>query len=126
MDRCSPEASGTLSLSLSLSPLSLTHSLVSRHLLLLLSLQLVVDFYAQWCGPCKVVAPKIVTLAGEHPDVSFVKVDVDELEDIAGEQGISAMPTFKFFKNGQVQKDLEVVGASIDAIKTSVTKLKSR
>ncbi|PSN56074.1 Thioredoxin-2 [Blattella germanica] len=59
-----------------------------------------VDFFATWCGPCKVIAPKVELLAAEHPDVVFLKVDVDECEDIATEYDIKAMPTFVFIKNG--------------------------
>jgi len=61
----------------------------------------VVDFYAQWCGPCKVIAPQVEELSKQMTDVVFLKVDVDECEDIAMENQISAMPTFLFLKNGQ-------------------------
>jgi thioredoxin 1 len=47
------------------------------------------------------ISPKLETMSGNYTDVVFLKVDVDETEDIAAEYGISAMPTFKFFKNGQ-------------------------
>lgn len=62
----------------------------------------VIDFHATWCGPCKVIGPKFEELAAIHDSVVFVKVDVDECEDIATEYDISSMPTFKFVKNGQV------------------------
>jgi len=62
---------------------------------------LIVDFYAQWCGPCKVIAPKIVAMAEEMKDTcTFAKVDVDEAQEIAEEYGIQAMPTFLIFANG--------------------------
>ena len=59
-----------------------------------------VDFFATWCGPCVRIAPVLDALAKEHPQVEFVKVDVDEAQDIAQAQGIRAMPTFGLFKGG--------------------------
>lgn len=58
----------------------------------------VVDFFATWCGPCKVIAPRIHDLAMATPQVQFCKVDVDEARDVAQQYGIRAMPTFIFFK----------------------------
>ncbi|KAK4878640.1 hypothetical protein RN001_011146 [Aquatica leii] len=60
----------------------------------------VVDFFATWCGPCKMISPKLEELAGELGQaVLILKVDVDECEDIATEYSISSMPTFIFIKN---------------------------
>merc|ERR1712126_228346 len=61
----------------------------------------VVDFFAVWCGPCKMIAPKLEAMDSEMEDVVFLKVDVDENDDLAREHEISAMPTFIFFKNGE-------------------------
>lgn len=61
----------------------------------------VVDFYATWCGPCKMIAPQIEEMEANLPEVVFCKVDVDEAEDVAHEHGINAMPTFIFFKDGK-------------------------
>jgi len=62
---------------------------------------LIVDFHAQWCGPCKMIAPKIVAMAEEMKDTCvFAKVDVDDAAEIAEEYGIQAMPTFLCFANG--------------------------
>ncbi|XP_062594811.1 uncharacterized protein LOC134256177 isoform X3 [Saccostrea cucullata] len=82
----------------------------------------VVDFYATWCGPCKMIAPIIEEMEAFNPDVNFVKVDVDENSDTAEACGISAMPTFHFYKNGQ--KVAEVVGADEGKIKELVAELK--
>lgn len=71
---------------------------------------MVVDFYATWCGPCKVIAPKVVEFSKEYPEVDFIKVDVDDLSDVAAEYNIRAMPTFLLFKDGK-QVD-NVVGAN--------------
>ncbi|KAK7588164.1 hypothetical protein V9T40_005409 [Parthenolecanium corni] len=59
----------------------------------------VVDFFAAWCGPCKFISPKVEELSNECTDVVFLKVDVDECEDIAETYKISSMPTFIFLKN---------------------------
>ena len=64
--------------------------------------QTVVDFYADWCGPCKMIAPYVAELEGQFSNAQFIKVNVDDLEEVAGLEGITAMPTFKFYKNGQV------------------------
>lgn len=61
-----------------------------------------VDFYAQWCGPCKVTSPIIDELAGEKKDVKFVKVDVDQNQELASQYSIFSIPTFLIFKNGKV------------------------
>lgn len=69
----------------------------------------VVDFYAVWCGPCKAIAPVLDQFASQLPNVTFIKVDVDQSGDIAREYQVSAMPTFKLFKNGKEVGEL--VGA---------------
>eukprot|EP01068_Selenidium_serpulae_P016305 Selendium_serpulae@DN6285_c1_g1_i10.p1 len=61
----------------------------------------VVDFTATWCPPCKRIGPVFAALESEHPDVLFLKVDVDEGEEIAQSQQVSSMPTFKYFKEGK-------------------------
>jgi thioredoxin 1 len=70
----------------------------------------VIDFSATWCGPCKVLTPQIESLAKNYENVVFVKVDVDEFEDIASTHQISAMPTIMFYKNGHLLKNDTVVG----------------
>lgn len=80
----------------------------------------VVDFFAQWCGPCKKIAPYVEELSKEFAGVSFLKVDVDELPDVATDEGISSMPTFRFYRDGQ--KIGEVVGASHQKLKELVQK----
>ncbi|RMZ77708.1 hypothetical protein DV738_g4231, partial [Chaetothyriales sp. CBS 135597] len=73
----------------------------------------VLDCFATWCGPCKFISPYIEELS-ESPkykdSVRFYKLDVDQVEDVAAELGIRAMPTFLFFKDGK--KVDEVVGAN--------------
>ncbi|BEJ17509.1 hypothetical protein CspHIS471_0609100 [Cutaneotrichosporon sp. HIS471] len=71
---------------------------------------LVVDFHAVWCGPCHAIAPVLAQLAQKYPHVKFVKIDVDAQAELARRFQISAMPTFKFLKGGQVIDELR--GAS--------------
>nr|2YOI_A Chain A, LECA THIOREDOXIN [synthetic construct]2YOI_B Chain B, LECA THIOREDOXIN [synthetic construct] len=81
----------------------------------------VVDFFATWCGPCKMIAPFFEELSEEYPDkVVFIKVDVDEVPDVAAKYGITSMPTFKFFKNGK--KVDELVGANQEKLKQMILK----
>ena len=61
------------------------------------------------CPPCKMIGPIFESLAGEHSEMEFFKVDVDEAEEVAAECGIQAMPTFQVFKGGQ--KVAEMKGA---------------
>jgi len=82
----------------------------------------VVDFFAEWCGPCKQIAPQIDILANTMTDVVFLKVDVDQNEEIASDQGINCMPTFKLFLNGKMVESFE--GANLDKIKDSIAKHK--
>ncbi len=63
-----------------------------------------VDFWAEWCGPCRMIAPLLDELAGEyHGQVKIGKVNVDENQQLAGEYRVSAIPTLLVFKDGQVQ-----------------------
>lgn len=60
-----------------------------------------VDFYAPWCGPCKQLSPIIDQLAQENKHVTFVKINIDEFPAISGQYGVKSIPTLIFFKNGQ-------------------------
>ena len=62
---------------------------------------IVLDFYAEWCGPCKMIAPYIEEIANEDPDITVAKVDVDKATDLAIEFGIQSIPTIIVFKDGK-------------------------
>ncbi len=68
------------------------------------TLPVVVDFYATWCGPCKVLSPRLDKLAGEFSGkIKFVKVNVDEAQELAGRFRVEGIPTLLFVKNGKVE-----------------------
>ena len=76
-----------------------------------------VDFYADWCRPCKAVDPIVEKLAEEYDGrVKFVKVNVDEAQEIAGGYGIISIPTLKIFKNGNIAGSMAGAGPK-DALK---------
>ncbi|KAL2108420.1 hypothetical protein VUR80DRAFT_3813 [Thermomyces stellatus] len=82
-----------------------------------------VDFYATWCGPCKVISP-MFEQHSENPAykdvVTFAKIDVDAVPDVAAELGIRAMPTFLLFKDGK--KVDEMLGANPQGLQGLVQK----
>lgn len=63
----------------------------------------VVDFYANWCGPCKMFAPIFEEVSNDY-DINFIKIDVDNYQDIAREYGVMSIPTIILFKDGKEVK----------------------
>ena len=78
----------------------------------------VVKFSAVWCGPCKAIAPQIDALAEKHNDVVFIHVDVDKLDELKDGSDVRGVPTFKFFKDGELLKAF--AGASVEKVKDSI------
>ena len=68
-----------------------------------------VDFWAPWCGPCRVVAPVLEEIASERDDLRIVKLDVDANQQTAANYEVLSIPTMILFKNGQVAK--KIIGA---------------
>ena len=66
-----------------------------------------VDFWAPWCGPCRVVAPILEEIAGERDDVRVVKLNVDDNQQTAAQFGILAIPTMVLFRNGAEAKRIQ-------------------
>lgn len=60
-----------------------------------------VDFWAAWCGPCTTLSPVVEELAAEHPEITFGKVNVDEVPELAMRYQVAAIPTLLLFQNGQ-------------------------
>ncbi|EGV66374.1 thioredoxin trx1 [Yamadazyma tenuis] len=78
----------------------------------------VVDFFATWCGPCKMIAPMLDKFSAEYTSAKFIKVDVDDFGQIAQEYEISSMPTILFIKDGKVVT--KVIGANPAGIKQAL------
>ena len=72
-----------------------------------------VDFYADWCGPCKMMGPVVEELAGEESNVKVCKINIDEEMVVAQKYGVMSIPTFISFKNG------EVAGKQVGAVPKS-------
>ena len=62
----------------------------------------IVDFYADWCGPCKMLSPVIANMANEFPNINFYKVNVDRELVLARKMNIQSIPTVMFYKQGQL------------------------
>lgn len=69
-----------------------------------------VDFWATWCGPCRMLSPIVDEVASEHPDVKVGKINVDEQPELAQQFGIMSIPTLLVFKNGEkVQESVGLI-----------------
>ena len=66
-----------------------------------------VDFWAPWCGPCRIVAPVLEDIAGERDDLKIVKLNIDENQVTAANYQILAIPTMVLFRNGQEAKRIQ-------------------
>lgn len=93
------------------------------------TMYVVADFYADWCGPCKQIAPLYEQFAKQSAIpgyLAFAKVNVDNNRQTAAQYGISAMPTFMFFKNGKqvgVNGQALIRGADVQSLRGAVDKL---
>ncbi|MCD4650440.1 MAG: thioredoxin [Candidatus Cloacimonetes bacterium] len=79
----------------------------------------IVDFWAPWCGPCRMVTPILEEMATEMPEVKFYKINVDEEQTIAARFGIMSIPTLIIFKDGEI-KDTAIGVMPKKTIKTKL------
>jgi thioredoxin 1 len=76
--------------------------------------KLLVDYWAEWCGPCKALIPRLEELSIQYPDITFVKVNVDENTDSALELGIRSVPTIMIYNGEELVN--RSVGANVDSV----------
>lgn len=67
----------------------------------------ILDFYADWCGPCKMLHPVLKSLESKNPEVQIVKINVDEDREKAAEFGIRSLPTVLFMKEGSILENVK-------------------
>jgi len=109
-----------------MSKITLVSSSAQFQKLLSANTYVIADFYADWCGPCKAIAPIYEQLATSHSQpgkLVFAKVNVDEQQEVAQKYGVSAMPTFLVFKKGTVSETIR--GANPSALRTAVSRASS-
>ncbi|MHA6513427.1 thioredoxin [Tessaracoccus sp. Z1128] len=82
----------------------------------------VVDYWADWCAPCRQISPIIEELSAEYGTVKFVKVDTNTNPNLAAEQGVLSLPTLQFFQGGRVTKSLSG-GKTKNALKKAIDEL---
>lgn len=80
---------------------------------------IVLDFYATWCRPCKMLTPALMEMAADNTDVAFYKVDVDTNQDISQQFKIKCMPTIIFLKNKVIHEKME--GNSLSVLEGKLT-----
>ena len=71
--------------------------------------KVLVDFWAEWCGPCRMIGPVLEEMSGDHPEVTFLKLNVDEAPAVAQQFNVMNIPTILAFESGEVKQ--RVVGA---------------
>jgi len=81
----------------------------------------VIDFYADWCGPCKKLSPYFSELSNQYPTITFLKVNTDNAEELAQLYDVQALPTIVFIHNNNVISMIK--GFNVDALKKEVEQL---
>lgn len=83
--------------------------------------KVVIDFFADWCGPCQKLGPHFIELSKKYPNISFLKVNTDKAEELATHYDVSALPTILFINNGDVISIIK--GFNLDKIKSELDEL---
>lgn len=83
-----------------------------------------VDFWAPWCGPCRMISPVIEEIANEDSSISVAKLNVDDYPELAGKHGVMSIPTLLFFKDGEL-KDTSIGVVSKNVILNKLDLLKN-
>ncbi|KAJ0411698.1 hypothetical protein ATCC90586_002082 [Pythium insidiosum] len=83
----------------------------------------VVYFTAKWCPPCKVISPIFDELSAQFDGIQFAKVDVDEQSETTSRAGVRSMPTFFFFDDGKLQRQLSFSGADENLLRENISEL---
>ena len=78
--------------------------------------KVVIDCFADWCGPCRGIAPKFAELSNMYNNITFLKINVDETEELSNQMGINALPTFVFIQNRNIVNRME--GANVSQLVT--------
>jgi thioredoxin 1 len=102
-----PPAQGEQNMSITLAKGQVGHADESSftNLVLKSDVPVLVDFYADWCGPCRRLGPVLEELAAENPNVKIVKINVEDSPQLAAEYRVSSIPSLKVFKNGRVSRE---------------------
>ena len=84
----------------------------------------VIDFFAPWCGPCKRLLGELPKLATENPNVTFIKCNVEECQQLAGQFGVSSIPhvCFAKFADGDISKLDKIIGFNLGGLKQNIAK----
>uniref|UniRef100_A0A914ZN27 Thioredoxin n=1 Tax=Parascaris univalens TaxID=6257 RepID=A0A914ZN27_PARUN len=83
---------------------------------------IVIDFYATWCGPCKIMGPKFEKMSDEYKEALFIKIDVDEEEEISDSYEVKVMPTIVLIRNREKLEAIE--GNTPDEVRKAIEKYK--
>ncbi|XP_072904682.1 thioredoxin-like [Hemitrygon akajei] len=84
----------------------------------------IVDFFATWCGPCKMIKPEFAALSEEFTDMIFLSIDADKFEDLAQSKGVTALPTFIIFMHAAEEK--KIIGANKVELKAAIKEVRDR
>jgi len=83
--------------------------------------KIILDFFADWCGPCKKLGPIFSELSNQYSNITFIKIDTDSAEELAKHYNVSALPTVIYINNGEVVSIIK--GFNMDKIKSETDEL---